>query len=68
MLIHETSEKSANFNWVKQRLQEDKFHILDFEGYTIKENLVSAQHRKKRLFQKLKKRLSGTTVVQILTN
>jgi len=41
MIIKETTERNDQNNWVKNRLLEDNFKIIEFEGYTIKDNRVT---------------------------
>lgn len=41
MLIKETSERSDRYNWVKKEMLAAGINIVEFEGYTVKENQVS---------------------------
>lgn len=54
----ETTERNDKNNWVKKRLLNDnKFKIISFEGYTIKNNCVTALFDliKMRLYKKLQR-------------
>lgn len=42
MIINETSERNDSNNWVKANLLNDDFHIISFEGYTVKGGLTTA--------------------------
>src|SRR5699024_8489689 len=50
MIINETSERNDSNNWVKNKLLKDGFHIISFEGYTVKEGLTTALFDR-RLFE-----------------
>lgn len=41
MIKKETTERSDNNNWVKNKLLANNFKIIDFEGYTVKNNKVT---------------------------
>ncbi len=41
MIINESTERNNTNNWVKQKLIGDNFKIIEFEGYTIKNNKVT---------------------------
>ena len=41
MIIKESTERSDRNNWVKSRLLQDEFKIIDFEGYTIMNEKVT---------------------------
>ncbi|MCZ2369623.1 hypothetical protein [Vibrio diabolicus] len=41
MLIYETTERNDKNNWVKNRLIQDGVKIIEFEGYTIKNNVCT---------------------------
>ena len=41
MIIKETTERNDANNWVKRRLVEDGFEIIEYEGFTIKNNQVT---------------------------
>ena len=42
MLEHESAERyNTKENWVKHKLYENNFSLFDFEGYTVKRNIVT---------------------------
>lgn len=41
-LVHETSERSDVRNWVKQKLEDDGVTLIRFEGFTVKNGLVTS--------------------------
>lgn len=41
MIINETSERNDSNNWVKAKLLNDGFHIISFEGYTVKGGMTT---------------------------
>lgn len=41
MIINETTERNDRNNWVKNQLVNDGFQIIEFEGYTVKNNKVT---------------------------
>lgn len=52
MIINETTERNDRNNWVKQNLLRDGLKIIEFEGYTIKNNQVTGLFDR-RLFQNI---------------
>ena len=48
-LISETSERSDSDNWVKKELIRNGIKIICFEGYTLKDNLVTALFDRRNL-------------------
>ncbi len=41
MIIKETTERNDKNNWVKNKLLAENFQIIEYEGYTIKNNRVT---------------------------
>ncbi len=41
MILNETTERNEKNNWIKLRLLGDNFKIIQFEGYTVKDNRVT---------------------------
>lgn len=52
MIINETTERNDSNNWVKNQLLNDDFKIIEFEGYTIKDNKVTGLFDR-RLFKNI---------------
>lgn len=52
MIINETTERNDCNNWVKNQLLNDNFKIIEFEGYTIKDNKVTGLFDR-RLFKNI---------------
>ena len=48
-LLLETSERSDSDNWVKKELVRNGIKIISFEGYTLKNNLVTALFDRRNL-------------------